>query len=93
MIHPRHAIAAGALAAAALLGPGAGAALAQTPAGSQYGGNLGQGAHGGPPAVAPAGATLPFTGADLGELAATGVGLIGAGVILRGRAARAHRAA
>ena len=83
--HARFAIAAGALAVAVLLGPGAGTAWAQTPAAAQYRGNLGQTAHGGPPA---GGATLPFTGADLGEFAGTGVVLIGAGALLRVRAAR-----
>lgn len=89
MIHARTAIGAGTLAAAALLlGPGAGTALAQTPAASQYSGNLGQTAHGGGgPAAGPA-TTLPFTGADLGGIAGTGVVLVGAGVLLRGRAAR-----
>jgi hypothetical protein len=42
MIHVRIAIAAAALAVEVLLGPGAGTALAQTPAASAYRGNLGQ---------------------------------------------------
>jgi hypothetical protein len=87
MRHLRIALAAGALAAAVFFGPGAGTALAQTPAASQYSGNLGQSAGGGPPAAGPA-STLPFTGADLGGLAGTGVVLIGAGALLRSRAAR-----
>jgi hypothetical protein len=86
MIHARIPLAAAALAAAVLLGPGAGTAFGQTPAASQYSGNLGQTAHGGPPAAGPA-TTLPFTGADLGELAGTGAVLIGAGALLRRRAA------
>ena len=89
MTHLRMTAAAGTLALAVLLGPGAATALAQTPAAAQYTGNLGQTAHGGPPAAAPAAAaTLPFTGADLGEVAGTGVVLIGAGALLRSRAAR-----
>lgn len=91
MTHARTIIAAVALALAFLLGPAAGTAFAQTPAQSQYTGNLGQTAHGGPAATAPAGATLPFTGADLGEIAATGAVLIGAGLLLRSRAVRAPR--
>ena len=87
MIHARSSIAAIALSAAVLLGPGAGTALAQTPAASQYSGNLGQTAHSGGAPTASAATTLPFTGADLGGIAGTGVVLIGAGVLLRGRAA------
>lgn len=88
MTHARIALAGAAISAAVLLGPGAGTAFAQTPATSQYSGNLGQTAHGGPPAAGPAAATLPFTGADLGPVAGTGAVLIGAGVLLRSRAAR-----
>jgi len=66
--------------AAALLIP-VGAASAQTSGGAQYGGDLGQSAHGG--TGAKGGSTLPFTGLDLGGVAATGIVLIGAGVALR----------
>jgi hypothetical protein len=88
MTHARIAIATAALAAAVLLGPGTGTASAQTPATSQYSGDLGQTAHNGSPAAGNAGPTLPFTGADLGPIAGTGAALIGAGVLLRTRAAR-----
>jgi hypothetical protein len=89
MIHARIAISAGTLAAAALLlGQGAGTALAQTPAASQYSGNLGQTAHSGGAPASAAATTLPFTGADLAEIAGTGVVLIGAGALLRSRSVR-----
>ena len=51
--------------------------------GAQYGGNLGQTAHGG--TGANGGATLPFTGLDLGGVAGTGIVLIAAGIVLRRR--------
>ncbi len=76
---------AAAIAAVALLGPAAGTSGAQTSAGSQYTGRLGEQSHGGPGAAA--GATLPFTGLDLGGVAGTGVVLIGAGALLRRRRA------
>ena len=69
-------------AAAMLLGP-IGASYAQTSGGAQYGGDLGQNAHGG--TGQNGGATLPFTGLDLGGVAGTGIVLIAAGVVLRRR--------
>ena len=70
------------VAAVMLLGP-IGASSAQTSGGAQYGGDLGQTAHGG--TAANGGATLPFTGLDLGGVAGTGIVLIAAGIVLRGR--------
>ena len=71
------------LAAAAMLLGLIGASYAQTSAGGQYGGNLGQTAHAG--TGQNGGATLPFTGLDLGGVAGTGIVLIAAGVVLRRR--------
>jgi len=89
MTHTCIAICTGTLAAAALLlGAGAGKAFAQTPAARQYSGNLGQTARSGGMPVAAAATTLPFTGADIAEIAGTGVVLIGAGALLRGRSVR-----
>jgi hypothetical protein len=65
-----------------LLGP-IGASYAQTSGGAQYGGNLGQTAHAG--TGANGGATVPFTGLDLGGVAGTGIVLIAAGIVLRRR--------
>ena len=67
---------------ASLLGPAA--AYGQTPAGSQYQGNLGVNAHGGGNAGS---GTLPFTGLDLGAVAGGGIVLIAAGIVLRRRTA------
>jgi hypothetical protein len=69
--------------AASLLGPVA-AAYGQTPAGSQYQGNLGVNAHGGGNAGS---GTLPFTGLDLGAVAGGGIVLVAAGIVLRRRTA------
>jgi hypothetical protein len=67
------------VAVVSVLGP-VGAAYGQTPAGSQYSGNLGVSASGG------GGSALPFTGLDLGGIAGAGAVMIGAGVLLRRRA-------
>lgn len=69
-------------AAVMLLGP-IGAGYAQTSGGAQYGGNLGQTAHNG--TGQNGGATLPFTGLDLGGVAGTGIVLVAAGIVLRRR--------
>jgi hypothetical protein len=75
---------------AALAGPAA--AFGQTPAGSQYSGNLGQTAHGsggGGVAAGGGGAQLPFTGLDLGGVAGAGAALMATGLLLRRRAQNA----
>jgi hypothetical protein len=76
---------------------GAGTAYAATPANQQYGGVQGVVTGGGGPAngveaqVTGGNTTLPFTGADLGLYASAGIGMIGAGLLLR-RAAGSRRA-
>ena len=83
------------LVAVALVGAiGAGTAYAATPANSEYGGVKGVVTGGGGPTggveaqVASGGNTLPFTGADLGLYASAGIGMIGAGLLLRRAGAR-----
>jgi hypothetical protein len=78
------------LLAVTLLGAiGAGTAYAATPANQQYGGVKGVITGGGGPSggvagdVTGGGNTLPFTGADLGLYASAGIGMIGAGLLLR----------
>ena len=84
------------LVAVALVGAiGAGTAYAATPANQQYGGVQGVVTGGGGPtsgveAQVTGGNTLPFTGADLGLYASAGIGMIGAGLLLR-RAAGSRR--
>jgi hypothetical protein len=80
-----------ALVAVALVGAiGAGTAYAATPASQQYGGvkgvvtgGGGNGPSGGVLGETTGGSTLPFTGADLGLYGAAGIGMIGAGFLLR----------
>jgi hypothetical protein len=72
---------------------GAGTAYAATPANQEYSGNLGVVTGGGGPSGGVAGDTtggsaLPFTGADLGLYASAGIGMIGAGLLLRRAGAR-----
>jgi hypothetical protein len=69
---------------------GAGTAYAATPANQEYGGvkgvvtgGGGNGPTGGVLAETTGGSTLPFTGADLGLYASAGIGMIGAGLLLR----------
>jgi hypothetical protein len=83
------------LVAVALVGAiGAGTAYAATPASNQYGGVEGVVTGGGGPTagveaqVTSGGNTLPFTGADLGLYASAGIGMIGAGLLLRRAGAR-----
>jgi hypothetical protein len=90
----RRTIAATLVAVIAVGAIGAGTAYATTPANDNYGGVEGVVTGPGGPAAggvlgeqASGGNTLPFTGADLGLYATAGVGMIGAGVLLR-RAAR-----
>jgi hypothetical protein len=79
------------LVAVALVGAiGAGTAYAATPANQQYGGvkgvvtgGGGNGPSGGVLGETTGGSTLPFTGADLGLYASAGIGMIGAGLLLR----------
>jgi hypothetical protein len=80
------------LVAVALVGAiGAGTAYAATPATDNYGGvegvvtgGGGNGPSGGVLAEdTGGGSTLPFTGADLGLYASAGIGMIGAGLLLR----------
>jgi hypothetical protein len=80
------------LVAVALVGAiGAGTAYAATPATDNYGGVKGVvtgGGGNGPSGGVLAedtggGSTLPFTGADLGLYASAGIGMIGAGLLLR----------
>ena len=80
------------LVAVALVGAiGAGTAYAATPATDNYGGVKGVvtgGGGNGPSGGVLAedtggGSTLPFTGADLGLYGAAGIGMIGAGLLLR----------
>jgi hypothetical protein len=77
------------LVAVALVGAiGAGTAYAATPANQQYGGvkgvvTGGGGNNGGVLGETTGGSTLPFTGADLGLYASAGIGMIGAGLLLR----------
>jgi hypothetical protein len=86
-----------ALLVAAVVGAiGAGTAYAATPANQQYGGVegvvTGGGGNSGGVAGETAGgttnSTLPFTGADLGLYASAGLGMIGAGLLLRRAGAR-----
>jgi hypothetical protein len=79
-----------ALVAVTLVGAiGAGTAYAATPANDQYGAVEGVVTGGGGPSAGVAGdvtgggSTLPFTGADLGLYASAGIGMIGAGLLLR----------
>ena len=79
-----------ALVAVTLVGAiGAGTAYAATPANNQYGAVEGVVTGGGGPSAGVAGDvtgggnTLPFTGADLGLYASAGIGMIGAGLLLR----------
>ena len=73
---------------------GAGTAYAATPANQQYGGVEGVVTGGGGNSGGVAGETtggtntLPFTGADLGLYASAGLGMIGAGLLLRRAGAR-----
>jgi hypothetical protein len=83
------------LVAVALVGAiGAGTAYAATPASNQYGGVKGVVTGGGGPTagveaqVTSGGNALPFTGADLGLYASAGIGMIGAGLLLRRAGAR-----
>jgi hypothetical protein len=81
------------LVAVALVGAiGAGTAYAATPANQEYGGVKGVvtggggnsgGVLGDTTGGATGGSTLPFTGADLGLYASAGIGMIGAGLLLR----------
>ncbi|HEY3765254.1 MAG TPA: hypothetical protein VGL44_08850 [Gaiellales bacterium] len=77
---------------------GAGTAYAATPANNQYGGVEGVVTGPGGPGAGgvlgqqvSGGNTLPFTGADLGIYATAGIGMIGAGFLLR-RASGSRRA-
>jgi hypothetical protein len=87
----RHRSLTSAIVAVALLGAvGAGTAYAATPASQQYGGvkgvvtgGGGNGPSGGVLGETTGGGTLPFTGADLGLYATAGLGMIGAGFLLR----------
>ncbi len=79
-----------ALVAVTLVGAiGAGTAYAATPANDQYGAVEGVVTGGGGPSAGVAGdvtgggSALPFTGADLGLYASAGIGMIGAGLLLR----------
>jgi hypothetical protein len=79
-----------ALVAVAVVGAiGAGTAYAATPADNEYGAVEGVVTGGGGPSAGVAGdvtgggSTLPFTGADLGLYASAGIGMIGAGLLLR----------
>lgn len=91
----RRSITATLLAVVAVGAIGAGTAYASTPANNQYGGVegvvTGPGGPGGGVLAENTGGgggnTLPFTGADLGLYASAGIGMIGAGLLLR-RASR-----
>jgi hypothetical protein len=78
-----------ALVAVTLVGAiGAGTAYASTPASDNYGNVEGVVTGGGGPSGGVAGdvtggGNLPFTGADLGLYASAGIGMIGAGLLLR----------
>jgi hypothetical protein len=78
-----------ALVAVTLVGAiGAGTAYAATPASDNYGSvegvvTGGGGPNGGVAGDVTGGGTLPFTGADLGLYASAGIGMIGAGLLLR----------
>jgi hypothetical protein len=93
----RRSITATLLAVVAVGAIGAGTAYASTPANNQYGGVegvvTGPGGPGGGVLAENTGGgnTLPFTGADLGLYASAGIGMIGAGLLLR-RAAGQRRA-
>lgn len=79
------------LAAVMVLGPGAGSAMADTPASDQYGGVAGGGAGGGVLGTE-AGGTLPFTGANLLAFIGLGGGITAIGFAVRGLAGRKHPA-
>jgi hypothetical protein len=93
----RRSITATLLAVVAVGAIGAGTAYASTPANNQYGGVEGVvtgpgGPSGGVLAENTGGGggnTLPFTGADLGLYASAGIGMIGAGLLLRRASRRA----
>ena len=95
----RRSITATLLAVVAVGAIGAGTAYASTPASNQYGGVKGVvtgpgGPSGGVLAEDTGGGggggnTLPFTGADLGLYASAGIGMIGAGLLLRRASRRA----
>jgi hypothetical protein len=85
----RRSITATILAVAVVGAIGAGTAYAATPANQQYSGVEGVVTGGGGNSGGVAGETtggtnaLPFTGADLGLYASAGLGMIGAGLLLR----------
>jgi hypothetical protein len=91
----RRSITATLLAVVAVGAIGAGTAYAATPANNQYGGVKGVVTGPGGPGAGgvlgqqvSGGNTLPFTGADLGLYASAGIGMIGAGLLLRRAGAR-----
>lgn len=92
----RRSITATLLAVVAMGAIGAGTAYASTSADGEYGGVKGViSGSGGPSGGVLAentggggGNTLPFTGADLGLYASAGIGMIGAGLLLRRAGAR-----
>jgi hypothetical protein len=77
---------------------GAGTAYASTPANANYGGVKGVVTGPGGPSGGVLGentggggtGNLPFTGADLGLYASAGIGMIGAGLLLRRASRRSH---